>query len=480
MGMEHVNFAPLAARVMPVLGPWRSIGKGLKSTFPPRHHWRRYALGALATVLAIIGAAAAYMKLTPPNYTSKWTFILPGAGSGSSLSLESVGQATSLAASPFSSPSLSPKVIYKEIATSDQVLASAANAADIEPAQFGRPQIKLIDETALMIFEISGRTPEEAKRKAEGLITAFEEQLNLLRRDEIERRAVSVRETLQGYQTNLRAARNRIFDSQEASGLVSLDQFTAATASADALRAKLSEVRADFVRRQSEFESMVKRLGISPDLASMALVLAADPVFMKSLIDYAEADASIAGQAAWIGPNNPVLRKDLSKRTAAFASLNEAAVRGGLDAFKALPGLLLIANSKAREDLFKTLIIAQSELEGKRSELKELQDDFITKQKRVKEMSGMAAQLEDLKKDHLVAEAVFTSAVARLDTNKADLYASYPIVQLLAKPDLPRSITQPRLGLAIAGAIGGSSLGICAWTLAWLRQLFVRKRKKKE
>ena len=480
MHLANLKFSPAGNRLQPRVTRWLQRVGQMKFTFPPRYHWRRYALGAIVTVFGIAGAGYAYMAITPPSYTSKWTLILPGAGSGSSLSLESVGQASSLAASPFSSPSLSPKVIYKEIANSDQVLDAAASAVDLEPAIFGRPQIKLIDETALMIFEITGRTPQEARRKAEGLITAFQEQLNLLRRDEIERRAVSVRETLLGYQTNLRAARSRIFDSQESSGLVSLDQFAEATASADALRGKLSEIRADFARRQSEFESLMKSLGISPDLAATALVLASDPLFMKSLADFAESDAAIAGQAAWIGPNNPVLRKDVSKRQASLETLNAVARRTGLDPFTVLPSLLLIANSKAREELFKSLIVTQAELEGKRSELKQLENDFVTKQQRVKDMSGQAAQLEDLKKDHLVAEAVFTSAVARLDTNKADLYASYPIVQLLAKPDLPRSATQPRLGLAIGGTIGGSILGICAWTLAWLRQLFVRKQAKKE
>ena len=53
-----------------------------------------------------------------------------GSGAGVSVSLEGTGQATSQSASPFSSPTLSPKVIYREIATSDKVIAAAAKYGD--------------------------------------------------------------------------------------------------------------------------------------------------------------------------------------------------------------------------------------------------------------------------------------------------------------------------------------------------------------
>ena len=100
-------------------------------------------------------------------------------------------------------------------------------------------------------------------------------------------------------------------------------------------------------------------------------------------------------------------------------------------------------------------------------------------EERVKTLNAKVARLEDLKKDHLLAEAVFTSAVARLDTNKADVFASYPLTQVLATPDLPQSKSAPLLIFAVAGGLAGTILSSAAWTLAWLRQLFVRRRRKK-
>ena len=143
-----------------------------------------------------------------------------------------------------------------------------------------------------------------------------------------------------------------------------------------------------------------------------------------------------------------------------------------------LPKLILILNSKAREELLKQLVMGESEVDGKRRELAALEQTLTDEEQRLKELNGQAARLEDLKKDHLVAEAVFTSAVARLDTNRADVFASYPLVQILADPDLPMSKSQPLFIYAAAGGLAGTLFASAAWTLAWMRQLFARKRRK--
>jgi uncharacterized protein involved in exopolysaccharide biosynthesis len=136
-------------------------------------------------------------------------------------------------------------------------------------------------------------------------------------------------------------------------------------------------------------------------------------------------------------------------------------------------------NIKSREELLKQLVTGEAQVDGKRRELAALEQSMSEQEQRVRDLTGQIARLEDLKKDHLVAEAVFTSAVARLDTNKADVYASYPLLQVLAPPDTPKSRSSPLLIFAIAGGVAGSLLASAAWALAWMRQLFVRNRRKK-
>jgi uncharacterized protein involved in exopolysaccharide biosynthesis len=445
---------------------------------PERHHWRRYLLGALVSNFAVWTTAVAYFVLTPATYTSTWSFILPGSGAGSSVSLESIGQASAQSASPFSTPAMSPKVIYKEIATSDRVLAAAADALHMTAKQFGAPRVKLVDETALMYFEISGRTPDIARAKANALNEAFMKQLDVLRKDEIDRRAESVSDSLKSYRETLQNARQKIYDTQQESGLVSVEQFNSLATGLEEVRRKTVEARAEVERLDAEQAALTDRLGVSPKAASTALILAADPVFTKALTEYGDSRAAYDAQQELIGPNNPVLVRERMRRDAAFDTIRNIARKAGIDVRNELPRLILILNSKGREELLKQLVMDESTVDGKRRELAALEQTFANDEQRVKELNGKAARLEDLRKDHILAEAVFTSAVARLDTSRADIYASYPLVQVLADPNLPSSRTQPLLIYAIGGGFVGSFFATVAWCLAWLRQLFVRKRRK--
>ena len=85
------------------------------------------------------------------------------------------------------------------------------------------------------------------------------------------------------------------------------------------------------------------------------------------------------------------------------------------------------------------------------------------------------AKLADLAGDLRVAEAVFSSALARLDTNKSDPFASYPLVQTLEAPSLPRAKSAPSPVFAIAGAMGATLLILIGFLLLWLRQPIIRK-----
>lgn len=449
-------------------------------TWPERSHWRRYLLGGFASTLGIWVLAIAYYVLTPVSYTSKWTFILPGSGSGVSVSLDSIGQTSSQSASPFSTPSLSPKVIYREIATSEKVIDAAARSMDLSPRQFGAPRVKLIDETALMMFEFSGATPERAKAKSEALIKAFMDELDSLRKDEIDRRAASVRETLRSYRDNLAAARQRIYENQQESGIVSVDQFNEIATTLEETRRKSRDIRSDVERLDAEQTSLIERLGVQPALAAAALQLASDPMFVKSINEYTDADTAVNMQAKWIGPNNPVATKERIRRDTALVTLRKIAARNKIDASRELPLIITLFNVKAREDMLKQIVQGETQVDGKRRELAALEQALTEQELRIKTLNSKVARLEDLKKDHLVAEAVFTSAVARLDTNKADVYASYPLTQVLSAPDLPQSKAAPLIIFAIAGGLAGTILSSSAWTLAWMRQLFVRKRRKKQ
>lgn len=439
-----------------------------------------YVAGAVLSLAAIWALVAAYVVMTPPSYTSRFTLILPGSGSQISVSLDSIGQASSAPTPQFSGPSLSPKVIYKEIAQSDQVRAMAASSLGLAPQAFPRPRVRLVEETSLLMFEVRAATPADARIRAEALNAALARQLDILRRDELERRAAAVRDNLRGYQDQVAAARQRIVDAQRASGLASVNQWNEQATSATLAGRRLVEVRAEIARLTDEQAILSRRLGADARFAGLALRLAADPAVVRLATEHADASAKLALELQRLGPDNPALviaakRRESTLDQLAVATATLVAERLELHDLERIAQVL---NGSHQADLLKAIVAGEAALEGRRREAHTLEIEIDRLQGEVKAQIEAAAKLEDLRKDQIVAEAVLTSAMARLDTSKSDLYGSYPLVQVLAVPDLPSGPSHPLPELAIAGGAAASLLASLAWVLAWSIPRSGRRRRK--
>ena len=435
--------------------------------------WGPRIAGSIAPVWLL---AAGYYFLMPPIYTSNWSLILPASNSGSTVTLESIGQSTTTPNQPFGNITLSPKVIYREIANSDQVRQAAAASLALDTTAFPRPRIKLIDETSLMMFQITGRSPEDAQARAKALMTAFSTQLEMLRRDELEKRSASVQGSLKLYEATLKAARDKILEFQRASGMLSLSQYNEAVSGAEVIRRKLAELRTGLQKVQAEQIALRGRIGVMPDAAAAGLKLVADPAFAKLAAGFAEANAQYHEDSLRLGPNHPARLAAKSRLDAAMDQLHRIArasnVGPGVDVQK----LALFVNGSHQADMLRSVVGNEAMIEGLGREVNALEAELTRLEGEISRMSGDAAKLEYLKKDHLVAEAVYTSAVARLDTSRTDQFSSYPMVQILSEPDLPVIRTQPRLSYAVAGGVAGTILILLAWGAAWARMRFGQRR----
>ncbi len=72
------------------------------------------------------------------------------------------------------------------------------------------------------------------------------------------------------------------------------------------------------------------------------------------------------------------------------------------------------------------------------------------------------------------------SGLARIGTNKADFFASYPLVQTLQAPTLPNRPSSPRKLLGLAGALAGTMFLTLALVMIWLRTHLFQKILKNE
>jgi uncharacterized protein involved in exopolysaccharide biosynthesis len=461
-------------------GAWKDRRQG-------RNTLRREDRTMLARYLRLMGycamvgwvLAGAYLVLTPVKYLSRWTLILPGSAQSATMSVDSIGQATSSATSPFGSVSLSPKVVYKEIADSDGVRAAAAQASGITFESFGRPRIKLIDETGLMQFEIGGATAELAIKKAQASIEALNRQLDTLRQDELEKRATATTLNLKSYKDAVEKVRRKITDTQLSSGLLSVAQFNESVANLGTTRRRLTDMTAEYGRLYQEQAQLIARVGIDSTYASLALRMAADPAVVKLVGEYADSNGSYEIESKRLGPANPNLIQIQKRRNASRDQLRKLVSKLDLGSEAEGRTMILLTNISHQAELFQQMVRNEATITGKAKEIEALTTEKNRLEEEIKRLSGAAAQLEDLKKEHSLAEAVYSSAVARIDTSKSDIYGAYPIVQVLAAPSLPVTSDQPRRSYALGGGLAASLFSVIAWSLAWLRYLQMTKRRKK-
>jgi uncharacterized protein involved in exopolysaccharide biosynthesis len=434
-----------------------------------------YVLFGGMGILLIWMLATAYLLFMPPNYSSRWTFILPPSSNGASVSVETIGQTSTVASSPFSGVALSPKVIYREIIDSRGVITAAAASIGMKPEAFGRPRIKLVDETSLMNFEIAGSTAKQAQDKAQALIKAFNTQLEMLRNDELAKRASATEVHLKSYQQSVNVARERISELQRASGLLSLNQFSETATSLELLRRKAVEVKGDIEKMESQQAVLTGRVGIDPQDAALSLKIAADPAFTKLIADFAEINAKYADEQSRLGPQNPNLIHTATRRAGVSSEILAMAQHAGIDKRVNLQRLLLMVNGSHQAELLRQIVSNEAALTGRRDEMQSIGAEITLLDSETKRLSGAASNMEELRKDLIVAEAVFKSALARLDTNKTDIFQSYPIVQLLAQPEFPENRNQPRVTYALLGGTMGTLFVLLAMGLAWLQLTYGRK-----
>ncbi len=432
-----------------------------------------YALVYLGCLVSIWLPVGVFLAVKPESYTSTWVLILPGAGNGHAISLDSVGQANATVSSPYSSPAVDPKVNYKAVATSKPVLADAAARLEMSVEDFGKPRIKLVDQTATMEFYLSDRDPVVAFNKSQALYCALLKELDRLRNDELARREAATSSMLHGFSQKLRHAQQRILDYQQTSEIVSVEQFAELTVNLERSRNLINELEATHANLAGSTEALEQALKITPREAASILDLQRDALFNELVEDWAEASALLTRtRARWGRKHHRVVGAEEDERVLRSALIGRAREIAPL---LRLDGQRLVVLGTADKTLYQQLLELTVERQGIEEQLGALRLGFARQKQLLDRSTTDASNLEDLKRKHQVATAVFTTALAKLDIGKSDRFASYPMVQLLAKPLLPEKPDRMATILAIAGGIAASLLSLLGLILLWIRKPCLRK-----
>ena len=448
----------------------------------PWSRWLKYLLlGALCNI-GLFGFSFSYLKKTPPTYISELIVHVAGSGPGVSVNLPSIGQANTSSATAFGSHS-DPRENYKLMATSSTVLTAAASALDIPESELGKPIVNLINNTTLLEFQVKAHDPQEAQQKAQAIYNALYDRLEVLRVEEQEEQNKAVQKALSEAETKLTKAQQSISEYKAKSGLNSSDQVTNLITNLGTLQIQYIQAAADYRRITDSLNQQINTLGLQPQEAADALVLATDQEFQKILEKYTNANATLIELRGNRGENYPDLVKARHERESSLDALLE---RGQLLLDKPLKKLglelLILDNSNGsgvkRADLFVQLVDLKAEQEGLFSKITLMKDQIKRLNNELTIFTQKKAILDNLDLDVQIAEAVFASTLTKIDLSKGDPFASFPMIQIIEQPTLPTEPSAPKPKLVLAGTIVGCLLVSTGLTILWWREPLVKISRK--
>ena len=446
-----------------------------KSHLAPER-WGRYALVSLGTNALIWGVALGYLHFAPTKYTCEWSLILPGAGAGSSLNIADIGSVDSLTPSPFGgNSSIDPRANYKAIAESYTVLAAAAKSLNLPVQQFGKPRIKMVDQTSLLEFSIEASTPQQAQKKALALDIALENRINYLRLNEINLRQKGFGTAIASARERLEKAQRRLVAYKTQTGIVSTDQLKSLVTVVDDLRRSQIELLGQRARSDSHLGQLTQSLGLTPQQAASAFMLQVDPLFQQYMKDYSEATTSLVIYRAKWGENHPQVIKEVARQNTSQTALRKRAssLMGRSIDEAPLQKLYLSSNGvngNNRAALFQDLVSSKADASGLGGQVTEITQQLGGIEGRLKDLAKKEFVLEGLQRDLQVAEAIFSSTLAKIDVGKTDIFASYPLVQTLLDPGLPDAPSSPKKNFVWLGTLLASALVTTGLTLLWTRK----------
>ncbi|SRR5579883_325411 len=434
----------------------------------------RYLAAAAAANAAVWGLALYLLKDAPRLYTSQYSVILPEQISRIKGSVPDPN-ATDHPDSAINTTREDVKTSYKLIATTDEVLRSAAGKLGMTFGQFGSPWVQGVQGSALMNFGITGSTPEEAQKKAQAWYEAFQERLAQLRLQQAAELDTGFDSSIGVARKKLETAQLRLSDYKVRSGLASTQQIDQLASNIEALRRQRVEAIAQQRDATIRTQQLAGGLNMTSQLAADAFALRADSLFQEYLREYSEATVKLADVAAKFGPKHPIVVQATTRQATAESALQArgASLLGHPTDLSAIARLNTGSNAQSsspREDLFKDIVTNEVEQRGLTARVQELDRQLAALEQRLNVLSQRSSTLEALNRDVQIAQAVFSSTLSGLEGNKADLFGSYPPVQIVAEPNLSTVATIPRQRpLFIAATI--ASLLITGGLLAvWLRK----------
>lgn len=413
-----------------------------------RKSWKSYLPYWLGGNILFWGAAILYLMLKSPTYTSKWSVSLPSAQNSSRVSIPDVGSLSSDAESPYRNDLFDPREDYKYLLKEKEIIAAAARSLNMKRSEFGKPEIKIVDNTTLMEMSVEGDTPQLAQQKAIALQATLEQKLQELRQGRIDQSGQNSEASLVKSRQALNEARQKLATFRANSQVGSPNKANNLSENLENLRRQESEARAQLQQLRVQAQNLANNLGLSPDSAKDAFALHSDSLFQQYLAEYTRMSGELVGIAAKFQADSPIVEEKEAEVSTAYQALIKQG--GALIGQSFSPELLQQLNLNTSNDndsyrggLLKELVSLQSQADGVAAGAAELGQQVAQLEQQENTLVRQESTLAKLVQEAKFAETVYSSNLAKSRLSESDLYNAYPQIQVAFQPNLPKKPSSP-------------------------------------
>lgn len=432
----------------------------------------RYVLAALVGNVGVWALTALVLSVMPRSYVTEWSLILPSSDPDAQVNMADIGQAYAVNRATYDSKALDPRVNYRAVLTSSTVIARAAERVGLAPDAFGASKIKLLDQSSIIQLSTTGGSAEQAEAKARALFAAFAERLDELRANEGVERDRGIEASIRTSRDKLEAAQANLVNFKVSAKVVSARQLEEAVARIGGLEGRLLELTGVSARLDAQLARLSASLGVSPTDAGRIVTLQADAQFVTLLGKFAASGAELAEYGSRWDDKHPKVVSVSGRHDGTGDALNARAhaLLGASLTPAQLHRLALAGSDRSQEPLIRELVSLHAQRVAAQAELAAVRKEYETARTSLDELARDSSQLDDLERRLQFSEAVFNAALGKIDVGRANIFSSYPLVQMLEEPRAPQRRDKRPLLFALAGAAACSLLLSVALTLAWLRK----------
>ncbi len=234
------------------------------------------------------------------------------------------------------------------------------------------------------------------------------------------------------------------------------------------MRVEQAQLNSQQQRAQGKSNRLLQELKLTPENVQDALLLHGDRLFEQYLDNYSQSKTELINLQAKYLPSHPlVIAQQEDSQTAEAAVLQRASsILSRSVNLATLNQLGLNSNSNQnnsqKENLLGELINLRGEQQGLSQQAQELGQQIIQLETKQKQRSRFGSELDRLRKNVQIAEAVYSSTLTQLEINL------YPPISLLTQPDLPTNPSSPKTSLVLLGsAIATFFLTLALLSLWW-------------